>query len=138
MHCRRRAAPRRRAIGHAALRFVGAGCRFVAAAGEESRVLPFGRRTTRGIGMDLQRIRGSLAPQSGLDLDAAWRRYRGDGGLEDEDAFEGWLAAQYPHAFDANRTRIESPVETSRVLPARFALADDEAPTVLSARANAP
>ena len=88
--------------------------------------------------MDLQRIRGSLTPQSGIDLDGAWRRYRGDGGLEDEDAFEAWLAAQFPHAFDANRTRIEMPVETSRVLPARFALADSDAPTVLSERTDAP
>ena len=84
--------------------------------------------------MDLQRIRDSLTPDSRIDLDDAWRRYRGGGGLEDEAAFEAWLAAQYPHAFDANRTRVEAPVEVSRVLPARFATAQFDAPTVLSER----
>jgi serine/threonine protein kinase len=88
--------------------------------------------------MDLQRIRASLAPDANVDLDAAWRRYRGDGGLEDEDAFEAWLATQYPHAFDANRTRIEQPVEVSRVMPARFSIAESEAPTVLSERNHTP
>ena len=88
--------------------------------------------------MDLQRIRGWLAADADIDLDAAWRRYRGDGGLEDADAFEAWLTTQYPHAFDANRTRVDMPVEVSRVLPARFASADSDAPTVLSERTYTP
>jgi len=104
--------------------------------------------------MDLQRIRNSLSDEqrAAVDLDAAWKRYRGAGGMEDEDAFENWLAEQYPQLFDPERTRVgmpEMPVEVSMVLPMRFSVAasalsdsnapaDSDAPTVLSERSYAP
>ena len=98
--------------------------------------------------MDLQRIRSSMSDEqrAAVDLDAAWKRYRGTGGMEDEDAFENWLAEQYPQVFDPERTRAglpEMPVEVSMVLPARFsaaasANADSDAPTVLSERSYTP
>src|SRR5579864_5794127 len=85
------------------------------------RVLRFIGRERRGIRMDLQRIRNLLpAAQQAFDLDAAWRRYRGSGGLEDEAGFELWLAEQYPQVFDP-RTLVDAQVEVSRVMPARFA-----------------
>lgn len=85
--------------------------------------------------MDLQRIRQSLTPEqrAALDLDALWRRYRAQGGFEDEAEFELWLAGQVPDLFGAGRDEM---VEVSRILPARFAAADartlreDEAPTL--------
>ncbi len=48
--------------------------------------------------MDLQRIRSALSPAqlATFDLDTAWRRYRGGGGLEDEASFEVWLAELHP------------------------------------------
>lgn len=88
--------------------------------------------------MDLDRIRARLSSQqkASLDLDAAWKRYRGEGGLDESDAFEAWLAEQYPHLFDPLRTVADSPVEMSRVLPARFA--DAAAATRIAADSNAP
>jgi len=114
--------------------------------------------------MDLQRIRSAMTPEqrAAVDLDAAWRRYRGAGGMEDDDAFENWLAENFPQAFDPNRTRVgvaakEQPVEVSLVMPARFqvqaapppadkaaadsrsgASPDSDAPTVLSERSYTP
>jgi serine/threonine protein kinase len=80
--------------------------------------------------MDLQRIRNLLpAAQQAFDLDAAWRRYRGSGGLEDEASFELWLAEQYPQVFDP-RTLADAQVEVSRVMPARFAAHGDDARTI--------
>ena len=109
--------------------------------------------------MDLQRFRERLP--SGLrdtvDLNAAWLRYLAVGGLDEEDAFEQWLAEQ--RMFDARQTLAEAPVEVSIVLPSRFAprpeahapadaartrpdpartLAEHEAPTVLGAGKAAP
>jgi len=84
--------------------------------------------------MDLDRVRRALAAPQGIDLDAAWRRYRAGGGMEDEDAFLNWLAQEFPQAFDTAGTRVGAPVELSQVLPARFVPATDEAPTVLSER----
>ena len=101
--------------------------------------------------MDLQRIRDSLTPQqqAAIDLDAAWRRFRSNGGLDEDDVFESWLAEQYPQLFDLHRTLIDAPVEVSMVLPSRFAkiaanvpaddartFAETEAPTVLSGRSE--
>ncbi|MGH8042675.1 MAG: serine/threonine-protein kinase, partial [Rudaea sp.] len=84
--------------------------------------------------MNLQRIRDSLtaAQRAAIDVDAQWRRYRADGGFDDETAFETWLAEQFPEVFAAQ-------VEVSRILPARFAAMDArtlneaEAPTVRAA-----
>ncbi|HZP66904.1 MAG TPA: serine/threonine protein kinase [Rudaea sp.] len=96
--------------------------------------------------MDLQRIRSSLPPsqQAAVDLEAAWRRYRGEGGLDDEAAFETWLAGTLP-PDDAVRTLTQAPVEVSLVMPTRLSaqadaartLGDAEAPTVVSARSAA-
>ena len=113
--------------------------------------------------MDLQRIRSSLSNEqrASVDLDDAWRRYRSTGGMEDEDAFLNWLAEQFPRLFDPDRTRVEAPVEVSRVMPARFQLGSgsffagreppvqsgankhepdpiSDAPTVLSERSYTP
>jgi serine/threonine-protein kinase len=86
--------------------------------------------------MDLQRIRSSLSPAqlATFDLDAAWRRYRGAGGFEDDDNFEAWLAEQYPDVFDPHRTLAEVQVEVSRVMPSRFAQAEDARTLVDDAR----
>ncbi len=95
-------------------------------------------------GMDLQRIRNSLPQQlrASIDLDAAWLRYRREGGLDEDDAFESWLAEQYPQIFDPQQTCTESPVEVSRILPSRFAAGspqtDPETPTVLTERSYSP
>jgi eukaryotic-like serine/threonine-protein kinase len=100
--------------------------------------------------MDVQRIRSALTPEqrAAIDVDAAWRSYRAAGGMEDGDAFQNWLAEQYPLAFDPNRTRVgvpakEQPVEVSMVMPSRFSTAavsaaDSEAPTVVSDRSFTP
>ena len=105
--------------------------------------------------MDLQRIRNTLTPaqQAAFDLDTAWRRYRSEGGLDEDDSFEAWLAEQYPQVFDPLRTLTDAPVEVSIVLPSRFAalvdgtrtipadaraLADSESPTVLTDRTQSP
>ena len=105
--------------------------------------------------MDLQGIRNALTPeqQAAIDLDAAWRRYRGAGGLDDEAFFEAWLGEQYPELFDLHRTLVDAPVEVSLVMPARFGavsgeartlpdaahtLADAEAPTVHTERSHPP
>jgi serine/threonine-protein kinase len=105
--------------------------------------------------LDLQRIRNLLPPerQGAIDLHAAWVRYLGAGGLDDEDAFETWLAEEYPHLFQAQRSQADMQVEVSAVLPSRFAvreenvrtlqdpartLADHEAPTVAGPSRSAP
>ncbi|HSN01315.1 MAG TPA: protein kinase, partial [Rudaea sp.] len=74
--------------------------------------------------MDLQCFRDSLTPaqRAAIDVDAQWRRYRAQGGFEDEAAFETWLAGQFPQLFTAGGG--DEFVEVSRVLPARFAHAD--------------
>jgi serine/threonine-protein kinase len=105
--------------------------------------------------MDLQRFRNVLTPaqQAAIDLKAEWVRYLGAGGLDEEDAFESWLAQQYPQLFNARHTEVDAQVEVSVVLPSRFAmreenartlpdpartLADHEAPTVLGGTKAAP
>lgn len=65
--------------------------------------------------MDLQRIRDLLP--SAIDVDANWRRYLDGGGLPDDDAFIGWLAREYPDAFDLTRTLAALPVEVTRLAP---------------------
>ncbi|MDR3385927.1 MAG: serine/threonine protein kinase [Rudaea sp.] len=118
------------------------------------RVLTFAARDTGEFGMDLQRIRNALSPaqQAAVDLDAAWRLYRGAGGLDEDDAFESWLAGQYPQVFDSARAPVDTQVEVSMVLPSRFAmadagltmpdsartLADADAPTVISSGTPSP
>src|SRR5512135_3215053 len=74
--------------------------------------------------VDLQRFRDSLTPaqRAAMDVDVQWRRYRAQGGFEDEAAFETWLAGQFPQLFAARGG--DEFVEVSRVLPARFAHAD--------------
>ncbi len=94
--------------------------------------------------MDLQRIRNSLPQQqrASVDLDAAWLRYRREGGLDEDDAFESWLAAQFPQIFDPQQTLTEPLVEVSQVLPSRFTAAvadsESEAPTALIERSRSP
>jgi len=76
--------------------------------------------------LDLERIRDALpeAARPGIDLKAAWLRYRAEGGLDEDDAFEAWLAERYPAAYSSRMTGIEH-VEVSGVLPRRFAASAD-------------
>ncbi len=87
--------------------------------------------------MDLPRFRSLLTAQqrASIDLEATWLRYRAGGGLDEDDAFEAWLAGQYPDLFAAEPPPADTPVQMSRVLPARFACEGDPAQTRVDADA---
>jgi serine/threonine-protein kinase len=73
--------------------------------------------------VDLEAVRKLLPDEvlRGIDLDAAWRRYRGDATTDELDGFLVWLAGENPGRFDPMRTLAAAPVAASALLPTRFA-----------------
>ena len=90
--------------------------------------------------MDFQHVRSLLNPAwaADIDLEAAFRTYRGGGGPDDADFFVAWLGER--HA-DAARTRLMdsgSTVQIGAGLPPRLAAAlDDNATLPMSGTASA-
>ncbi len=72
--------------------------------------------------MDFDSVRDRLPPdlEKTIDLETAWRRYRGNDGRDDVDGFVAWLTDNHSPADGPMCSLGDEQVEITRVLPARF------------------